>query len=193
MAIRCTSEAFLLTQKQTVIAGALFVMCFAVVAKGSPGLWLDVPYVRQEKDGCGSASLAMILRYWQRKDVPVADGRADPVKIQRELYAGAAKGIYASQMERYLRESGFDVYALRGEWSDLRTQVAKGRPLIAGLKPKGEPAHYVVIVGIAPGDAEVLEHDPERGQLIHIGRTEFEKSWRGTENWTLLAVPHRAE
>jgi ABC-type bacteriocin/lantibiotic exporter with double-glycine peptidase domain len=191
--IRCASEAFLLTQKQTVIAGAFFVMCFAVVVKGSPGLWLDVPYVHQEKDGCGSASLAMILRYWQRKNVPVADGRADPVKIQRELYAATAKGIYASQMERYLRESGFDVYALRGEWSDLRTQVAKGRPLIAALKPKGEPAHYVVIVGIAPGDAEVLEHDPERGKLIHMGRTEFEKSWRGTENWTLLAVPHRAE
>jgi len=191
--IRCTSEAFLLTQKQTVIAGAFFVMCFAVVAKGSPGLWLDVPYVHQEKGGCGSASLAMILRYWQRKNVPVADGRADPVKIQRELYAAAAKGIYASQMEHYLRESGFDVYALRGEWSDLRTQVAKGRPLIAGLKPKGEPAHYVVIVGIAPGDDEVLENDPERGQLIHIGRSEFEKSWLGTENWALLAVPHRAE
>jgi ABC-type bacteriocin/lantibiotic exporter with double-glycine peptidase domain len=191
--IRCACEAFLLTQKQTVIAGVLFVMCFAVVAQGAPGLWLDVPYIHQEKAGCGSASLAMILRYWQGKNVPVADGRADPVKIQRELYAATAKGIYASYMERYLRESGLDVYAWRGDWSDLRTQVAKGRPLIAGLKPRGEPAHYVVIVGLAPGDAEVLVNDPERGKLIHIERTEFEQGWRGTENWTLLAVPHRAE
>ncbi len=168
-------------------------LCFAVAVEGAPGLWLDVPYVHQEKDGCGSASLAMILRYWQGKNVPVAEGRADPLRIQRELYAAKPKGIYASDMERYLLESGFDVYTMRAEWSDLRSQVAKGRPLIAGLKPKGVPPHYVVIVGIAPGDAEVLVHDPERGKLQHIERLEFEKDWRGTENWTLLAVPHHSE
>src|SRR5207248_6187286 len=42
---------------------------FAVVASGAAGFWLDVPYVHQEKDGCGSASLAMVLRYWQTKNV----------------------------------------------------------------------------------------------------------------------------
>jgi hypothetical protein len=128
-------------QKQTVLTAALFLACFAVAVEGAPGLWLDVPYIHQEKDGCGSASLAMILRYWQSKNVSVAEGRADPVRIQRELYAARPRGIYASDMERYLRASGFDVYALRGEWGDLRLQVAKGRPLIAGLKPKGGPAH----------------------------------------------------
>jgi predicted double-glycine peptidase len=167
--------------------------CCTVAVQGASGLWLDVPYIHQEKDGCGSASLAMILRYWQGKNVSVAQGRADPLRIQRELYAARAKGIYAADMQRYLRESGFDAYALRGEWSDLRAQVAKGRPLIAGLKPKGGPAHYVVIVGIGPGDAEVLVNDPERGKLMHIERVEFEKDWRGTENFTLLAVPHRSE
>jgi len=96
-------------------------------------------------------------------------------------------------MERYLRASGLDVYALRGEWSGVRAQVAKGRPLIAGLKRKGGPAHYVVIVGIGPDDAEVLVNDPERGKLVHIERAEFEKDWRGTENWTLLAVPHQSK
>jgi predicted double-glycine peptidase len=176
-----------------VLAGALFLACFAVAAEGAPGLWLDVPYIHQEKDGCGSASLAMILRYWQSKNASVAEGRADPVRIQLELYAAKPRGIYASDMERYLRASGFDVYASRGEWGDLRLQVAKGRPLIAGLKPKGGPAHYVVIVGIGPDDAEVLVNDPERGKQMHIERADFEKGWRGTENWTLLAVPHQSE
>ena len=167
-------------------------MC-AVVAKAAVGVWLEVPYVHQEKDGCGSAALAMVLRYWQTKNVAVADERSDPAKIQRELYAAKRRGIYASDMERYMRESGFEVFAFRGKWSDLRTHILKGRPLIAGLKRKGQPAHYVVIVGIGPENAAALVNDPEQGSMLRIERAEFEKGWQGTENWTLLAVPRHAE
>jgi len=46
------------------LAGALAVAFCVVAAAGDSGLWLDVPYVHQEKDGCGSASLAMVLQYW---------------------------------------------------------------------------------------------------------------------------------
>jgi ABC-type bacteriocin/lantibiotic exporter with double-glycine peptidase domain len=164
-----------------------------VAAKASVGVWLEVPYVHQEKDGCGSAALAMVLRYWQTKNVPIAEERSDPAKIQRELYAAKPRGIYASDMERYMRDSGFDVFAFRGEWSDLRTHILKGRPLIAGLKRKGQPAHYLVIVGIDPENAAALVNDPEQGSMLRIERAEFEKSWQGTENWTLLAVPRHAE
>ena len=163
-----------------------------VAAAGDSGLWLDVPYVHQEKDGCGSAALAMVLQYWNGKNFAVAAERMDPAAIQRELYAKKARGIYASQMEDYLRQTGFRVFAFRGEWSDLRTQLAQGRPLVAGLKPKGAPAHYVVVVGLAPQDQAVLVNDPERGKLLRIDRHEFEKAWQGTETWTLLAVPRQS-
>jgi ABC-type bacteriocin/lantibiotic exporter with double-glycine peptidase domain len=96
-------------------------------------------------------------------------------------------------MQRYLRESGFDVFAFRGEWSDLRSNISKGRPLIAGLKPRGAPAHYVVIVGIIPHDTAVLVNDPQRGKLLQIDRSDFEKAWQGTDDWTLLAVPKLSE
>ena len=165
----------------------------AVAGAGNSGLWLDVPYIHQERDGCGSASLAMVLRYWQSKSVQIAEGRSDPAKIQSLLYAAKPRGIYASGMEAYLRESGFDVFAFRGEWSDLRSQIAKGRPMIAGVKPRSAPAHYLVIVGVEPEDNAVLVNDPERGKLRRIGRVEFERVWKGTENWTLLAVPHRSK
>ena len=155
------------------------------------GLWLDVPYIRQERDGCGSASLAMVLRYWEAKDVEIAAERLDPAFIQSRLYAAKPRGIYASDMENYLRETGLEVFAFRGEWKDLREQVAKGRPLIAGLKPKHAPAHYVVVVGVDPSDSAVLLNDPERGKLYRTGRAEFERAWEGTGNWTLLAVPRR--
>jgi predicted double-glycine peptidase len=167
--------------------------CGMVAMAGASGLWLDVPYVHQEKDGCGSAALAMVLQYWKGKDFAVAAERMDPVRIQRDLYAIKPRGIYASDMERYLRDTGFEVFAFHGEWSDLREQVAKGRPLIAGLKPRGAPAHYVVVVGVDPEDAAVLVNDPERGKLVRIERREFEKAWNGAQSWTLLAVPHHSQ
>jgi ABC-type bacteriocin/lantibiotic exporter with double-glycine peptidase domain len=161
------------------------------VAASESGLWLDVPYVHQEKDGCGSAALAMLLQYWKSKNFLVAVERMDAAAIQRELYAKKTRGIYASEMESYLRETGFAVFAFRGEWSDLRTQLGKGRPLIAALKPKGAPAHYVVVVGLAPEDRAVLVNDPQRGKLVRFERQDFEKAWLGTEAWTLLAVPRQ--
>lgn len=134
----------------------------------------------------------MVLRYWQTKDFSVAAERADAAYIQHELYAAKPHGIYASDMARYLRETGMDVFTFRGEWRDLRAQLARGRPLIAGLKSKGSPAHYVVVVGLAPSDAAVLVNDPERGKLFRIERHQFERDWQGTQHWTLLAVPHHS-
>lgn len=173
------------------IAVAALALVFSVdAAAGDSGLWLDVPYIHQEKDGCGSASLAMVLRYWQAKNFAVPAERADAAHIQHQLYAVKPHGIYASDMARYLRDTGMDVFAFHGEWSDLRTQLAKGRPLIAGLKPKGSPAHYVVVVGLDPTGAAVLLNDPERGKLVRVERQEFARAWQGTQDWTLLAVPH---
>src|SRR5215469_9607194 len=168
---------------------ALVLVCGALAAAGASGLWLDVPYVHQEKDGCGSASLSMVLKYWQTKNFMVTADRLDPVRIQRELYAVKPHGIYASDMERYLRDTGMNVFAFRGAWGDLRAQLAKGRPLIAGLQPKGAAAHYVVVVGVDPADSAVLLNDPARGKLVLSERAAFEKAWQGTGNWTLLAVP----
>ena len=174
---------------QFVLAGALAAALCVAAAASESGLWLDVPYVHQEKDGCGSASLAMVLQYWKGKNFAVSEDRTDPAAIQRVLYAKKARGIYAEEMENYLRDAGFEVFAFRGEFSDLRAQVAKGRPLVAALKPKGAPAHYVVVVGVDPEDAAVLLNDPERGKLVRVERRQFEKAWQGTEAWTLLALP----
>ena len=73
----------------------------------------------------------MVLGYWQQRNVSLPSGRAEPSKIQQELYDPKLRGIQASRMEQYLRESGMETFAFRGEWSDLRANIAKGRPLIA--------------------------------------------------------------
>jgi predicted double-glycine peptidase len=154
-------------------------------------VWLDVPFVKQTEEGCGSASLSMLLQYWGAHGTAVAAGRADADSIQQKLYSRKARGIFASDMQRYLEKSGFRVFAIAGAWSDLRQHLSQGRPLIISMQPgsKKTPLHYVVVTGIDWEHEAVFLNDPARGKLFRMERAEFEKEWQAAGNWMLLAVP----
>jgi predicted double-glycine peptidase len=160
-------------------------------AEQSAGVWLDVPYIKQTEEGCGSASLAMLLRYWSGKGAAVATGRDDPDTIQKQLYSRKARGIFAPDMQRYLSDSGFRAFAFRGEWKDLREHLEKGRPLIVSLQPGNTkaPFHYVVVTGLDWQREAVFVNDPARGKLLRIERADFDKEWLAAKNWMLLALP----
>lgn len=184
-------------RRQPAIAGCLIILLGLVsvaAAQENAGVWLDVPFVKQTEEGCGSASLSMILQYWSGRGAIVAPQRADPTAIQRKLYSKKAQGIFASDMEAYLKESGFRVFAMTGEWSDLRQNLSLGRPLIVSLQPGNKRAsfHYVVVTGLDWGHEAVIVNDPARGKLFRIERAEFEKEWQAARNWMLLAVPQPA-
>lgn len=159
------------------------------------GAWLDVPFVKQTEEGCGSAVIAMLLQYWNAHGVALDANRADPAAIQEKLFSRKAHGIYASDMERYLRESGFRTFGYPGEWKDLREHIEKGRPLIISLRPNGATTrfHYVVVTGMDWGHDTLLVNDPARGKLLRLQREEFEKEWHATGNWMLLAVPESSK
>lgn len=158
------------------------------------GVWLDVPFVKQSEDGCGAAAISMLLQYWYVKGMRNDPQRADAAGIQRQLYSRKARGIYASDMESYLKNSGFRVFPLDGEWNDLRKNLEQGRPLIVSLQPGNSksPLHYVVVTGIDWQSGAVFINDPARGKLLRLERAEFEKEWRANRNWMLLAVPEKA-
>lgn len=160
----------------------------------SAGVWLDVPFVKQSEDGCGSAAISMVLQYWNAHGANVPPGRADTESIQGQLYSRKAHGIHASDMENYLRESGFRVFPVQGEWKDLQQQLIQGRPLIVSLQPGDakSPLHYVVVSGVDWQSEAVFINDPARGKLLRIARAEFDKEWRSNRNWMLLAVPEKA-
>jgi ABC-type bacteriocin/lantibiotic exporter with double-glycine peptidase domain len=151
--------------------------------------WLDVPFVRQEKNGCGAAAAAMVIQYWQRNGASVPDGAADPQAIRGALYSKAAAGIYASDLAAYFERSGFRAFAFRGAWADLAGHLDKGRPLIVSLG--GARAHFVVIAGVDRDRELVFVHDPAERRLMKLDRAAFERSWR--DRWTLLAVPRQNE
>ena len=182
--------------KLSLLAGLLFLgasvrAASAVPAGAERAIWIDVPFVQQTTDGCGSASLSMVMRYWDRKEGRGIAADAEATHIQAALFSPAAKGIFASSMRDYLGRSGYQAFAFRGRWSDFEHQLALGRPLIVGLQASGAlgPLHYVVVVGIDPARDFLFMNDPAQQKMLRISREGFEQEWRATNNWTLLAVP----
>ena len=98
---------------------SLFLSGLAPVYPQGRGSWLDVPFVRQSEEGCGSAAISMLLQYWSAKGAAIEPARADVNGIQRALYSKEAHGIYASAVEKFVRESGFKVLRINGTWEDL--------------------------------------------------------------------------
>ncbi len=168
-------------------------VCAAACASAQSGAWLDVPYVQQQKDGCGAAVISMLMQYWEKQQGESMTPDAAPEKILSELYAGEAHGIYASAMVRYFQQNGYRAFAFAGQWDDFARELQKGRPLIAALKPDASGSlHYVVVAGIDPARQLVLLNDPAQRKLLKEDRATFEQEWKATHNWTLLVVPRPA-
>src|SRR5579863_1938940 len=177
------------------IAGSFALMLLGnTPSQEHSGIWLDVPFVKQTEDGCGSASISMVLQFWSAHGAPIESARSDAKAIQTKLFTPKAHGIFASDVERYFQDSGFRTFVFAGKWDDLREQLAKGRPLIVGLQPSARKSllHYVVVTGLDWGHPAVFVNDPARGKLLRIERAEFEKSWQPVGNWMLLAIPKLA-
>jgi ABC-type bacteriocin/lantibiotic exporter with double-glycine peptidase domain len=169
----------------------LLASAFALIAAQPAGVWLDVPFIAQPENGCGAASVAMVMQYWEHGLHRAHSSRAEVDAIQRTLYSNSAKGIFASAIEGYLNDSGYRTFAIRGEWRDLQDNVAKGRPLIVALAPAGpqRPLHYVVVAGMDADGGAIFVNDPAGKKLLRISRAEFEREWNDARDWTLLALP----
>ena len=138
-------------------------------------LWIDVPFVKQAKNGCGAASVAMVLKYW----------RPDPVEPLLVFPDAEQKGIYASTITRFFERHNFFSFAFPGIFFDLQEHLSKGRPLIVALQH--DRLHYVVAVGL--DESFVLLNDPADRKLRKMERALFASRWKAAGNWTLLAVP----
>lgn len=162
-----------------------------VSATDPSALWIDVPYVPQTKEGCGSAVISMVMQYWAKQTGKKASQQTDAAKIQKLLYSPGQKGIPASAMEKYFQEQGYRTYPFRGDWSDLQNHLEKGRALIVALKASGArgPLHYAVVVGVDVVRGYIFLNDPARGKMLRVSREGFQSEWELAKNWTLLAVP----
>lgn len=166
------------------------VLSTSAFAAGFASLWIDVPFVAQQKDGCGAACIAMVMQYWERHQGQSVRPEAESAQIFRSVYSSDAHGTYASAMLRYFQQNGYRAFAFAGENADLERQLAQGRPLIAALKPGPTPElHYVVVAGIDEPNQLVLVNDPAQRKLLKEDAAQFEREWNAAGNWILLAVP----
>jgi predicted double-glycine peptidase len=171
-----------------------FVLCLLaaipIAAQTSQAIWIDVPFVQQPREGCGAASLSMLMQYWAQQQHQPTPAASDVDTIQHQIYSPSKHGILASSMLDYLRQNDYQVFALNGQWTDLENNLQKGRPLIVALRPPGQSElHYVVVDGIDPVHSLVTMNDPAQRKLLSQERAAFEKDWSATGYWMLLAVP----
>jgi uncharacterized protein YvpB len=171
-----------------------FALCLVaaipIAAQTSQAVWIDVPFVPQPREGCGAASLSMLMQYWAQQQHQPPPAASDVDSIQRQLYSPSKRGILASSMQDYLRQNGYQVFALDGQWTDLENNLQKGRPLIVALRPPGQSElHYVVVDGMDTPRGLVMMNDPAQRKLLSQERASFEKDWSATGHWMLLAVP----
>lgn len=174
---------------------AVLLLATGISAAQSPSLWLDVPFVQQSREGCGAASLAMVMQYWEKQQGQPAVESSDAGYILKQLHSPEGHGIYASAMERYFTDHGYRTFAFQGKWTDLQEHLEKGRPLIVALKPAdwGKALHYVVVAGMDSERSLVMFNDPAGRKLTKLDRKTFEKEWGDAGHWTLLALPLKAE
>ena len=127
-----------------------FLFLATTLGAQAPGaVWIDVPFVPQPHDGCGAASIVMVIEYWAHQQGAEVPPVCDVAAVQRQLYSPQDRGISSDEMQRYFQQHGFRAFALNGRWNDLVEQFEKGRPLIAGLRPQGQSElHYVVLDGV---------------------------------------------
>ncbi len=176
--------------RQSVRIGWLLFLVTGAWGQAVPGVWLDVPFVAQPRDGCGAASLSMLMQYWAAQEHRIPSADSDVTAIQGSIYSPRDHGIKASAMADYLRAHGYQAFAFNGTWSDLEQHLRKGRPLIVAVRPQGQAdLHYVVIDGIDSQRALVTMNDPGQRKLLTEDKSAFKKDWRATHNWLLLAVP----
>src|SRR5206468_11988702 len=95
----CEVERLLMTNCK--VAALLIFVGSACSAFAQTSVWLDVPFVKQPAEGCGAASIAMVMQYWEQHQNVGAQSlfgsgksgdrkQSDVNHIQRELYSKPA-------------------------------------------------------------------------------------------------------
>ena len=153
-------------------------------------VWLDIPFVAQVENGCGPASISMVMKYWAAARRRPPDPAAEEETIRQSLIAGNSRGAFAGDVARYFEGHGFHSYTFDGAWTDLEHHLARGRPLIVALAERSDTFHLLVVAGIDSSRGILLVNDPARRKLQKLKRAEFEKAWSRCGNWTLLALPN---
>lgn len=150
----------------------------------SRGRYIEgVPFVPQQDNYCGPASLTMVLRYWGEP--------TDQEEIGRELYIKSIKGTLNFDLEFYARRRGYRAESFRGTLERVKAEIDRGHPLIVfqdqGIGPLAFP-HFFVVIGYDDTRELIVAHSGVTENRL-IPYREFLWTWGKKGNWTLRILP----
>jgi len=128
------------------LVGGMLSVAERGVAAGAAGqsevhALLDVPYVSQTPELCGGAAVAMVLRYWGEREVFPQDFAP--------LVGAGDGGILTGALAAAVRDRGWEALVVPAADDPARTRIRseidRGRPLIALIEVGPRTYHYVVI------------------------------------------------
>lgn len=148
-------------------------------AEALPSVKLDVPFERQRPGECGPAALTSLLKYW---------GAAVDAEAMRKIYSRGIDGTLGFDLWREARRAGLAALEVRELSPEaLRGLLAQGVPVIVNLG-RGSRQHYVLVTGWDRARGRWLFHDGRRPHA-RAPAARFEKRWRETGRWALIAFP----
>lgn len=142
-----------------------------------------VPFYPQLDYYCGPASLASVINYW--------GGNVTQEEIGAKIYRKELKGSLSLDLLLYAREKGFRAEMIRGDIERLKSEILKGRPVIAfiNLGFRWLPRwHYVVVFGYDDRREELITHSG-RERIKRFSYKRFIKMWEKTDYWALIITP----
>jgi tetratricopeptide (TPR) repeat protein len=143
----------------------------------------QVPFIAQEDQQCGPASLAMVLQAAGRK--------VTAEELSPQVYLPGREGSLQVEMLAATRRQGLVAYPIEGGLKALYAEVAAGNPVVVlqNLGLSWLPVwHYAVVIGFDGGLGEILLHSgttPRMGMSTAV----FARTWKRSEEWAMLALP----
>jgi ABC-type bacteriocin/lantibiotic exporter with double-glycine peptidase domain len=154
------------------------------------GTALEVPFVRQASPaGCGMAALASVMAYYETSDL------AQQALLER--YPPASPDGYSlGELRDIARAHELAAFVVPGDMAFLRSQLARGRPVIVPLQVEGAMPllsraldtrydHYLVVSGMDDEGRKVIAIDPARGPVA-LDFDDFAASWARMNHAVLL-------
>ncbi|NLG35984.1 MAG: hypothetical protein GX548_11580 [Lentisphaerae bacterium] len=126
----------------SVPAAVVLAVLLAACRSTSPSVCrLDVPFLEQSEGRCGTAAVAMVLRFHG------ADPDMD--ELDRDIHLPALEGSIPALLVEGARTQGWAADAFRCSEEEFRRFLADGVPLIVLLAPSGRDprGHFVVATG----------------------------------------------
>lgn len=140
-----------------------------------------VPFIEQQTNHCGPASLAMVIKS-QGRDV-------DLKEITQQMYTPGSKGTFSTDLTSAIRRQGMLGVPVKNLKSML-TEISSGHPVMVfqNLGFSWYPQwHYAVAVGYDLKGPDVILHSGKTKYLEEDMRL-FERSWSQANYWAIVVL-----